>query len=100
VPDKFVNVQLADGQTMRSAGVSRLRLNLSRTYVEHREFIVCDTLLDGVDVILGEDFLKDRFGIIDYDAGVVHLKPAHSSHFITLTIPNQAARMGAMSSPP
>jgi predicted aspartyl protease len=61
-----VSVQLADGQTMTSAGTVSLRLQLSRTYIEQRKFIVCDKLLDGIDVILGNDFLKDRGAFIDY----------------------------------
>lgn len=79
-----VSVQLADGQTMTSAGTVSLRLHLSRTYVEQRKFIVCDRLLDGIDVILGNDFLKDRGAFIDYAQNALHLKPAHFPHYITL----------------
>ena len=96
---QVVDVQLADGQTMRSCGTVSLRLRFASGYVEQRRFIVCDTLLDGVDVILGEDFLKERFAIIEYEHGVVHLKPAHSSYMITLTPPTPAGQLGAMAKP-
>lgn len=79
-----VSVQLADGQTMTSAGTVSLRLHLSQTYVEQRKFIVCDKLLDGIDVILGNDFLKDRGAFIDYTQNALHLKPANFPHYITL----------------
>ena len=93
---KCVDVQLADGQTMRSAGTAKLRVHLSQTYVEQRDFIVCETLLDGVDLILGEDFLKERKALIDYNHGAVHLKPPHSSHYITLLNPLPPSERGTL----
>jgi hypothetical protein len=42
---KVVVDQHSDGQTMRSAGTAKLRVHLSRTCVEQRDFNACETQL-------------------------------------------------------
>jgi hypothetical protein len=69
-----VNVQLADGQTMKAAGTAWLRVRLSSGCTEYRKLIVCDTLLDGVDLIMGQDFLSARGVILDYGTGTCFLR--------------------------
>jgi Reverse transcriptase (RNA-dependent DNA polymerase)/RNase H-like domain found in reverse transcriptase/Integrase zinc binding domain/Chromo (CHRromatin Organisation MOdifier) domain/gag-polyprotein putative aspartyl protease len=81
-PEK-VNIQLADGQTMQTAGTARLRVQLSAHCHDHRNFIVTDTLLDGVDLILGQDFLKSRGVVLNYGDNVCYIKAHH--HYITLS---------------
>jgi hypothetical protein len=66
---------------------------------EHSCSIVFETFLDGVDVILVEDFRKERFAVIEYKPGVVHLKFAHSSHMITLTPPKPTGQLRAVAGP-
>jgi hypothetical protein len=78
-----VNIQLADGQTMRAAGTAWLRVQLAKGCTDYRKFIVCDTLLDGVDLILGQDFLKARGVILDYGTSTCFLR--HRNTYTTLT---------------
>eukprot|EP00884_Botryococcus_braunii_P005234 jgi/Botrbrau1/14711/Bobra.0108s0061.1 len=78
-----VNIQLADGQTMKSAGTARLRLHLAAHITDQRKFIVCDTLLDGVDVILGQDFLRARGVILNYGNNMCYLRAKHN--YVTLS---------------
>eukprot|EP00884_Botryococcus_braunii_P004785 jgi/Botrbrau1/14307/Bobra.0207s0012.1 len=73
-----VNIQLADGQTMKSAGTARLRLHLASHITDRRKFIVCDTLLDGVDVILGQDFPRARGVILNYGNNMCYLRAKHN----------------------
>jgi hypothetical protein len=73
-----VNIQLADGQTMQSAGTARIRLHLASHVTDQRKFIVCDTLLDGVDIILGQDFLRARGVILNYGNNMCYLRANHN----------------------
>jgi hypothetical protein len=83
-----VNIQLADGQTMKAAGTAWLRVRLSSGCTEYRKFIVCDTLLDGVDLIMGQDFLSARGVILDYGTGTCFLR-THNHYTALRTSPSQ-----------
>ena len=78
-----VNIQLADGQTMVSAGTSYLRIHLSTHCIDARKYIVCPTLLDGVDLILGQDFLKARGVILNYWENTCYIRT--KDHYTALS---------------
>ena len=61
-------IQLADGSAMQSQGTAKFRINVARNCSEYRNFIVCNELIQGVDIILGQDFLSKYRVVLDYGA--------------------------------
>jgi hypothetical protein len=48
-------IQLADGNSMTSKGTAKFRIKVARNCAEYRNFIICDQLIQEVDLILGHD---------------------------------------------
>jgi Aspartyl protease len=80
--NETVNIQLADGQTMQTTGTARLKVQLSTHGHDYRKFIVTDALLDKVDLILGQDFLKSRGVVLNYGDNLCYINAHH--YYITL----------------
>ena len=59
-------IRLADGNSMTSAGTAKLRITLAHNFHEFRNFIVCEQMLQGIDIILGQDFLTKNNAVITY----------------------------------
>jgi hypothetical protein len=70
-------VRVADGNTMVSTGTCKLRVTLSKNNHEWRNFIVCKDFLDGVDLILGQDFLSKHRAVVSYEGNAARCVSLH-----------------------
>jgi hypothetical protein len=74
-------IKMADGNTMTSAGTAKLRVTLNANLHEFRKFIVCEDLLDGVDLILGQDFLSQYQALISYKDKLARCMLYHNKRY-------------------
>jgi len=77
-PDKEEFASCAGAQSLKLLGTVRIQYRIGSIQVP-MSFVVVDTLLPGVDVILGRSFLKAYRGIPDVAGGRLRLKPAGRS---------------------
>lgn len=82
-------VTLADGTLGSTLGKVDLSVKLTPTLVSRHAFLVCDNMLETVDIILGQDWLSPREAVVYVAQGKVHLK--HNGKWVTLDSKDKGA---------
>jgi hypothetical protein len=81
--DKAVTtVVLADGSLSETKGKVDLSVRFTPSVVTRHNFFVCDSIMEGVDIILGQDWMSPRDATVSVGVGKAQIK--HQGKWVTL----------------
>ena len=75
-------VTLADGTLSQTKGSVELSVRFNQSVVTRHTFLVCDVIMEGVDIILGQDWMAPREATISVGAGKAQIK--HNGKWVLL----------------
>jgi hypothetical protein len=75
-------VVLADGSLSETKGKVDLSVRFTPSVVTRHNFFVCDSIMEGVDIILGQDWMSPRDATVSVGVGKAQIK--HQGKWVTL----------------
>jgi hypothetical protein len=67
-------VTLADGTVTHINGKVDLSVRFAPAIITRHSFLVCDSIMEGIDIILGQDWLAPRHATVNVGAGKAHIR--------------------------
>jgi hypothetical protein len=87
-------VTLADGTVTHTNGKVDLSVRFAPAIITRHSFLVCNSIMEGIDIILGQDWLAPRHATVNVGAGKAHIRHKNKWVFLNKHAKDSGQKLG------